>query len=71
MVRVDGDLDPESGETLLTALRAVLDTDARSRGRDDTGRRRSDGPTRSERSADNGWTAAPDRSWPASGHTSQ
>jgi Domain of unknown function (DUF222) len=35
MVRVDGDLDPESGETLLTALRAVLDTDARSRGRDD------------------------------------
>ncbi len=35
MVRVDGDLDPESGETLLTALRAVLDTDARSRDRDD------------------------------------
>jgi hypothetical protein len=35
MVRVDGDLDPETGETLLTALRAVLDTDARSRGRED------------------------------------
>jgi hypothetical protein len=35
MVRVDGDLDPETGETLLTALRAVLDAEARSRGRDD------------------------------------
>jgi hypothetical protein len=35
MVRVDGDLDPENGETLLTALRAVLDTDARSRDRED------------------------------------
>jgi hypothetical protein len=34
MVRVDGDLDPETGEALLTALRAVLDTDARSRGRE-------------------------------------
>jgi hypothetical protein len=30
MVRVDGNLDPETGETLLTALRAVLDADARS-----------------------------------------
>ena len=36
MVRVDGDLDPETGESLLTALRAVLDTDARSRERDDS-----------------------------------
>jgi hypothetical protein len=36
MVRVDGDVDPETGESLLTALRAVLDTDARSRDRDDT-----------------------------------
>ena len=35
MVRVDGDLDPGSGEPLLTALRAVLDAEARSRGRDD------------------------------------
>lgn len=26
MVRVDGDLDPEGGETLLTALRAVVDS---------------------------------------------
>lgn len=31
MVRVDGDLDPETGETLLTALNAVLDAEARSR----------------------------------------
>jgi Domain of unknown function (DUF222) len=34
MVRVDGDLDPEGGELLLTALRAVMDADARS-GEDD------------------------------------
>jgi hypothetical protein len=30
-VRVDGDLDPQTGETLLTALRAVTDAEARSR----------------------------------------
>ena len=30
MVRVDGDLDPETGETLLTALSAVLDGESRS-----------------------------------------
>jgi hypothetical protein len=35
MVRVDGDLDPETGETLLTALSAVLDAESRSRGHDD------------------------------------
>ena len=29
-VRVDGDLDPETGETLLTALRAIMDAEARS-----------------------------------------
>ena len=29
MVRVDGDLDPETGETLLTALGAVVDAQAR------------------------------------------
>jgi hypothetical protein len=34
MVRVDGDLDPETGETLLTALRAVLDAESRSGGED-------------------------------------
>jgi len=31
MVRLDGDLDPETGETLITALRAVLDAESRSR----------------------------------------
>jgi len=30
MVRVDGDLDPETGEALLTALGAVLDAETRS-----------------------------------------
>jgi hypothetical protein len=35
MVRVDGNLDPETGETLLTALSAVLDAESRSRGQDD------------------------------------
>ena len=29
MVRLDGDLDPETGETVLTALRAVQDAEAR------------------------------------------
>jgi Domain of unknown function (DUF222)/HNH endonuclease len=36
MVRVDGDLDPETGETLLTALGAALDAEARSRTDEDT-----------------------------------
>jgi hypothetical protein len=31
MVRVDGDLDPETGQTLLSALQAVMDADARAR----------------------------------------
>ena len=35
MVRVDGDLDPETGETLMTALSAVLDAESRSRTEDD------------------------------------
>jgi hypothetical protein len=35
MVRVDGDLDPETGETLLTALGAVLDAESRARTADD------------------------------------
>ena len=35
MVRVDGDLDPEAGETLLTALRAVMDGGSRNGSDDD------------------------------------
>ena len=31
MVRVDGDLDPETGQTLLSALQAVMDVDAKTR----------------------------------------
>jgi len=34
-VRVDGDLDPATGETLLTALRAVVDAEARCRTAED------------------------------------
>jgi Domain of unknown function (DUF222)/HNH endonuclease len=45
MVRVDGDLGPETGETLLTALRAVLDAESRSGGEPD-------GRTAAQRRAD-------------------
>lgn len=34
MVRIDGDLDPETGETVLTALRSVLDAERRGVGGD-------------------------------------
>jgi hypothetical protein len=34
MVRVDGDLDPEGGEALMTALAAVMDAEARTGGED-------------------------------------
>jgi hypothetical protein len=65
MVRVDGDLDPETGESLLTALAAVMDAESRS-GRRTTGRRRSGAPTRSARSAVSGWTWPNGRRWLAS-----
>jgi hypothetical protein len=32
MVRVDGDLDPETGQVLMSALRAVMDADAKGHG---------------------------------------
>jgi hypothetical protein len=35
MVRVDGDLDPETGETMLAALRDCMDAERRSRDSDD------------------------------------
>src|SRR5439155_6434651 len=35
MVRLDGDLDPETGECVLTALHAVMDAEARSGGADE------------------------------------
>jgi 5-methylcytosine-specific restriction endonuclease McrA len=34
MVRVDGDLDPETGRTVLTAIRSVVDADVRGAGPD-------------------------------------
>ena len=67
MVRVDGDLDPRPGETLLTALGAVLDAESRSRDKDDVrtpAQRRADA---SARSAVSGWTVVIDRASPASG----
>jgi hypothetical protein len=43
MVRVDGDLDPETGQTFMTALGAVCDAEARIPGDDRTpGQRRAD-----------------------------
>ena len=44
MVRVDGELDPETGETVMTALRAIRDADARGAG--------FDGRTAEQRAAD-------------------
>jgi hypothetical protein len=35
MVHLDGDLDPETGETLLTALRALLDAESKTSRKDD------------------------------------
>ena len=34
MVRIDGDLDPETGEALFASMRAVMDAEARSGGED-------------------------------------
>jgi hypothetical protein len=45
MVRLDGELDPETGETLLTALRAVLDAESKAS-------RTSDDRTPAQRRAD-------------------
>jgi len=68
-VRVDADLDPETGETLLTALGAVLDAESRSRREDDD-------RTPAQRRADalgeicRQWRTGPtDRSWPGNDRT--
>jgi len=53
MVRVDGDLDPETGEHLLTALRAVLDAEVRSgAGEHGSGANESEDRTPAQRRAD-------------------
>jgi hypothetical protein len=50
MVRLDGDLDPESGETFLTALGALMDSETRSR--PPTGAGDGDDRTAAQRRAD-------------------
>jgi hypothetical protein len=45
MVRIAGELDPETGQSLITAIRAVIDVEARGTGR-------SDGRTPNQRRAD-------------------
>ena len=78
MVRLDGDLDPETGETFMTALRAVLDADARSHlaegaagtGATDDGRPHSAVLTRSQRSAGDGSIDPIVRRWPENVRTS-
>jgi hypothetical protein len=61
MVRVDGDLDPEAGEALLTALRSVMDAEAKGPGA------RGDPRTAAQRRADalgeicRGWLDRADR----------
>ena len=58
MVQLDGDLDPETGETFMTAIRAVLDAEARS---DSDGRdERTPAQTRSASSV-GGWLDRSDR----------
>ncbi len=62
MVRVDGTLDPETGETVLTALRAVVDAETRGRSKGDV-----DDRTPAQRRADalgevcRQWLDRPDR----------
>jgi len=66
MVRVDGDLDPETGETLITALRCVQDADMRSGDAPDmrtSAQRRADALGTS---AVTGWTGRIGPRWPGS-----
>ena len=63
MVRVDGDLDPETGETVLTALRHCVDADRRPKDPDDA-RTPATGPSSitsgpSIPSCSGGWRATP------------
>ena len=69
MVRVDGDLDPETGQSLMSALRAVMDADARAHPSPELRPRASGAPTRSARSAGRGWTRAIVRRSSASART--
>jgi len=73
MVRVDGDLDPETGESLLSALRVVLDAEVRSGGTHGSGEDRRPAQRRADALGEIcrqfGWTGASDRWSRASGRT--
>jgi hypothetical protein len=69
LVRVDGDLDPETGETLLTALGSVMDAEVRSgQGEDRSPAQRR--PTRWARSALDTWVPRTGRRWRVNVRTS-
>ncbi len=69
--RLAGDLNTETTQVLITALRAVQDAEVRSNDRTDTrGRPPAGGPTPWERSADSGSTLRTGRWWPGSVRTS-
>jgi hypothetical protein len=70
MVRIDGDLDPETGEAVMAALRAVMDADARAGDRSDA---RTPSQWRADAldgSAGPGWTRATGRRSRENGRTS-
>ena len=78
MIRLDGDLDPETGEMFMTALSSALDADARSHGAEaprappasrTSAPLRNAVPTRSRRSAGAGLIDPTGRWWPGSVHT--
>jgi uncharacterized protein DUF222 len=64
MVRVDGELDPESGEAVVTALQAMVDADLRASGNNDLGLPPSDGLTPSASWRAGTWMAPIVRRWP-------
>lgn len=68
MVRMDGDLDPETGETVLTAVRSCVDGTSH-RAQTTVARTRNDGPTPWARSAGSGSTGRSGHAWAASGPT--
>jgi hypothetical protein len=70
MVRVDGDLDPETGQTLITALGRSKTRRLADRADPTSDRPHSAAPTRSASSAAGGSTRPVARPWPGSVRTS-
>jgi hypothetical protein len=66
MLRVDGELDPETGESVLTALGAIQDAWSRVMAGMIGASLRSAGPTQWGSWPGNGWTGRIVRSWPES-----